>query len=126
LVFSALARCYPYLQEEEPVKLLILFLTLVLLACERQESPQIPSESVKELVGIRGCPYCHDMRRRILGPSFEEISERYSSEDREKLIKSILHGSRGRWGDRAMPPQRVSKEEARAIVEWILKLKHAE
>ena len=79
--------------------------------------------NVKELVGIKGCPYCHDMRRDLLGPSFYKISERYSEKDKDKLVKSILEGSAGRWGENSMPPQKVTEEEARMIVDWILNLK---
>lgn len=78
---------------------------------------------VKELVGVKGCPYCHDMRRELLGPSFTRISERYSVSDEDALVESLLKGSRGKWGDRGMPPQRLTEEEARLIVRWILGLR---
>jgi len=101
-----------------------LFLVLLLLGC--QEKKERPKVNVKELVGIRGCPYCHDMRRPLLGPSFLDISKRYGPEDLERIKESILKGSRGRWGEVAMPPQKVTEEEAELIAEWILELKKQE
>ncbi len=101
----------------------LLLLVVLLVSCERKESPKLSPEQVKELVGIKGCPYCHDMRRKLLGPSFLDISRRYGPEDREELVKSLLMGSRGKWGKDAMPPQKLSEEEARIIVDWILNLK---
>lgn len=101
-----------------------ILLALILTAgCERQGEKAQAKINVKELVGIKGCPYCHDMRRQLLGPSFYAISERYSKKDEDKLVESILKGSRGKWGDNAMPPQKVTEEEARIIVRWILNLK---
>jgi len=101
----------------------ILLAVILVVGCERQEERADLKIDVKELVGIKGCPYCHDMRRQLLGPSFYAISERYSKEDEDKLVESLLKGSRGKWGENAMPPQKVTEEEARLIVRWILNLK---
>ncbi len=104
---------------------ILLFLALLAsFSCERKEVPRMSPAEIKELVGVKGCPYCHDMRRQLLGPSFLDISKRYTERDRDKLVKSILEGSRGKWGDNSMPPQKLTEEEARLIVEWILNLKH--
>ena len=103
--------------------LVVLFLLLGLLGCESKEKSPPPKVNVKELIGARGCPYCHDMRRRLLGPSFYEISERYSEKDFENIVKSILKGSKGKWGKYVMPPQKVSREEAEWMAKWILELK---
>ena len=102
--------------------ILLIMLAASLLSCEKKEE-QGTAMSVKELVGVKGCPYCHDMRRELLGPSFIRISERYSASDEDTLVESLLKGSRGKWGDRGMPPQKLSEEEARLIVRWILELK---
>ncbi|NPA41846.1 MAG: cytochrome C [Aquificae bacterium] len=104
---------------------LVLALLLV-LGCERSQREPAVKVSVKELVGMRGCPHCHDMRRQLLGPSFLEISKRYSEEDKERLVESILKGSRGKWGEHVMPPQKIPEEEAEVIVEWILELKKSD
>jgi len=101
---------------------LLLALLLLFTACEKKEEKKV-AVPVKELVGIRGCPYCHDMRRPLLGPSFLDISKRYGEEDLPRLKESILKGSRGKWGEVAMPPQKVSEEEAEVIARWILNLK---
>jgi len=102
----------------------LLVILAITMGCEKKESGErLRKIDVKELMGMRGCPYCHDIRRPLLGPSFVEISKRYKEEDLNKLVKSILEGSSGKWGDKAMPPQKVSEEEARLMAEWILKLK---
>ena len=101
---------------------LLIFLILI-TGCEKKKEHRKVNVNVKELVGMRGCPYCHDMRRKLLGPSFYEISKRYSENDIDKLVESILKGSKGKWGEYEMPPQKVSEEEARIIAEWIINLK---
>ncbi len=104
---------------------LVFFLSALLFACEKSKKDEAELRvNVKELVGIKGCPYCHDMKRPLLGPSFYDISRRYSEKDIDTLVKSILEGSKGKWGDNAMPPQRITEEEARIIVEWILNLRN--
>ena len=103
--------------------IVVFALLISLVGCQKKEEAPPPNVNVKELVGARGCPYCHDMRRKLLGPSFYEISERYSEKDKEKLVESILRGSKGKWGNYEMPPQKVSRQEAEWIAEWILNLK---
>ncbi|EDP74733.1 c-type cytochrome [Hydrogenivirga sp. 128-5-R1-1] len=103
---------------------LILVILLSSLSCERRENASFEPAKVKELVGIKGCPYCHDMSRKLLGPSFTDISRRYSEDELDILVNSILKGSRGKWGKEGMPPQKVTKEEAELIARWIISLKH--
>ncbi|GAB6065218.1 hypothetical protein JCM9492_03100 [Aquifex pyrophilus] len=102
--------------------LLLILVVIFTLSCEEREKVKVKVD-VKELVGRRGCPFCHDMKRKLLGPSFYEISKRYSEKDRDKIVESILKGSKNKWGDVPMPPQKVSKEEAELIAEWIFNLK---
>lgn len=99
-----------------------IFLTF---SCEKKEEVKIlKNVNVKELVGIKGCPHCHDMRRELLGPSFYEISKRYAEEDIDELVKSMLQGSSKKWGKFSMPPQKLTKEEAYTIAKWIIELKN--
>ncbi|GMT50117.1 MAG: hypothetical protein IEMM0008_1656 [bacterium] len=62
---------------------------------------------VKLLVQSKRCIYCHDMRQKLLGPSFIDIKERYKDkpEGKKLLMKGLLEGSKGKWGDIAMAPQ---------------------
>lgn len=105
--------------------LLILLVFVLTIGCEKEEKANLEGTkvNVKELVGRRGCPFCHDMKRKLLGPSFYEISKRYVEKDKEKIVESILKGSKNKWGNVPMPSQKVSKEEAELIAEWILNLK---
>jgi len=101
-----------------------LLLALFLVSGERKEHKILRNVNVKELVGEKGCPRCHDMRRPLVGPPFYKISERYTEKDIDKLVESMLKGSRGKWTTKYfMPPQALSEEEAYTIAHWIINLK---
>lgn len=73
----------------------------------------------------RSCLACHDPDRRIVGPSFRQIAERYSDGSSAiSLAKSIKSGSVNKWGQIPMPPSpSVSEGEALILSVWILSLK---
>ncbi len=98
-------------------------LLLLLMSCEEKPSEK-PVPSVKELFRTRGCTNCHDLKKPLVGPPFEDIATRYGGKNREELVKSVLNGSCGKWKGRmeCMPPQRISEGEARAMIEWIISL----
>lgn len=78
------------------------------------------------LAGKNGCMSCHDMVKKLAGPSFREIAARYKG-DKEaaaRLVKKVRGGGVGTFGPTPMPansPQ-VSDEDIRSIVAWILSL----
>jgi len=70
------------------------------------------------------CFNCHAAKTKLIGPSFEQIAQRYTdpSGALDSLAKKIIAGSSGRWGDLKMPPHPDLKiDQARVIVRWILK-----
>ncbi len=77
---------------------------------------------VTEVIDLIGCTLCHQTDNRILGPSFKEVSTKYKG-DKEALNRTaerIVKGSKGVWGDVAMPANKISDEEAKRIAAWIL------
>lgn len=77
----------------------------------------------------KGCYECHRNDEKFIGPSFAEISQRYSGKTAtpalvDYLAKKIINGGLGAWGNTPMNsnPQ-VSVAEAKEIVKLILKLK---
>ena len=69
------------------------------------------------------CMNCHTFNSRLIGPSFSEISTRYSSSANiTEIIKRVRDGSKGIWGDIVMPTHHeLSEEETRKMVKWIVK-----
>lgn len=69
------------------------------------------------------CMNCHAFTSKLIGPSFSEISTRYSSSaDTAEIIKRVREGSKGIWGDIVMPTHHeLSEQETSKMVQWILK-----
>lgn len=78
-----------------------------------------------DLAKANNCMSCHRVDRKVVGPGFMAIAERFAGngEAAEYLANSIRDGSRRKWGPVPMPRQsHVSPEDAITIAEWILSL----
>ena len=78
-----------------------------------------------ELAQAKNCLGCHQVDRKVVGPAYSAIAERFSgnAEAAQYLAHSILNGSEQRWGPVPMPKQdHVSEQEALALAQWILSL----
>ncbi|APR35315.1 c-type cytochrome [Paraburkholderia sp. SOS3] len=72
------------------------------------------------------CMSCHAVKRRVLGPSLNDIAERYSTrgDANQYLTRKILEGSAGVWGAVPMPANtQVTPDQAAQLASWILTLK---
>jgi cytochrome c len=69
------------------------------------------------------CKTCHAVDRKVNGPSYQQIAERYRNNDFAvaDLTKKVIKGGSGNWGTTVMSahPQ-LKEEEATEIVRWIL------
>lgn len=80
----------------------------------------------EELAKSKGCLVCHAVDAKLLGPSYKEVAKKYAGQaDAEsKLADKVVKGGSGVWGNIPMPPNtRVTPEEAKQLVHWILNLK---
>jgi cytochrome c len=78
------------------------------------------------LARSRTCMACHQMDRKVVGPSFKAIAAKYAGRKDmvEPLAKKIREGGGGVWGPVPMPANpRVSEADARKLAGWILELK---
>lgn len=79
-----------------------------------------------ELVGKSDCFGCHSVSSKINGPSYQEVADRYAGRPGivDTLANKIIAGGSGNWGEVAMTPHpSLSKEDAEAMVKYILLLK---
>jgi cytochrome c len=70
-----------------------------------------------------GCLACHTVDKKLVGPSYKEIADRYRAEKgaAESLAGKVKAGSKGAWGDIPMPPNGHLKDaDLKTIVDWIL------
>lgn len=78
------------------------------------------------LITKSGCYACHAMDKKVLGPSFKMVSEKYSNDPAtlKKLTYKIYDGGGGVWGDYAMGAQsHLKKDDITKMVRYILSLK---
>jgi cytochrome c len=71
------------------------------------------------------CTVCHSLDRKLMGPTWMNISLRYQNQpDAEAyLISKIRDGSSGVWGTAVMPPSmQLSAEDIKILADYVLKL----
>lgn len=71
------------------------------------------------------CMSCHQMAKKVVGPSFTDIAKKYKGDAKaeERFVTVIKNGGKGTWGAVPMPPHpQVSDENAKKLAAWILSL----
>ncbi len=82
----------------------------------------------KELINENDCLSCHRVDVQSVGPSYQMVAERYkgSSDEKDMLVKNILNGSVGKWGDHGMSAHPdLPERQAKLMVDFILSLDDA-
>ncbi len=79
-----------------------------------------------ELAKKSGCLACHSIDKKIVGPGWKEVADKYKGDAGAKanLIGKVKGGGKGAWGAAPMPPYspRVSDENIEKLVDFILAL----
>ena len=76
-----------------------------------------------DLARSKNCVACHHMERKMIGPSYKAIAERYAKDESaaKALNEKVIKGGVGNWGQTPMPPQsNLTPAEAETLVKWIL------
>jgi cytochrome c len=85
-----------------------------------------PPTKLSKLAFEKHCDECHSVDAPRIGPPFVAIAVRHRAEGPaaiEPLAQKIIHGGAGNWGVVPMVPnERVTPDEARELVRWILSL----
>ena len=82
--------------------------------------------AAEDLAKASGCFACHTMDKKLVGPGFKEIADRYRGDKAAEasLIKKVKAGGKGVWGDIPMSPNaHVKDEDIKTLVQWILSIK---
>lgn len=99
---------------------LILFISL---ACSAKVA-LAENEQLKTLLQRNNCSACHMIDKRKYGPTLKEVAAKYAGDASavDKLAAKIKAGGTGVWGEDIMPPQSISKADAKTVAELILAL----
>jgi cytochrome c len=113
----------------------LVVITTMLIACGKDDLSSPPPRSVasdkaksispnltgKELAVNKGCMQCHALDKKLVGPSYQDVSKKYGANDEERLTQKVIKGGNGAWGIIPMPPNpQISLGDARTLVKWIL------
>jgi cytochrome c551/c552 len=83
-------------------------------------------DPVEKLLAANACSGCHALDKRVVGPSFKEISAKYSGDAAAaaRLAARMRAGSSGAWGAVPMPPNPgLGEADAATLAGWILQQK---
>lgn len=93
-------------------------------SAETTAAPAAPAaDPVQTLLSANACIACHAVDRKLIGPGFREIAQRYQGQGGapDQLVKKIREGGSGVWGATPMPPhQHLRDADLRLMVSWIM------
>jgi cytochrome c len=125
----------------------LLFTTFYLLSCDNKperkntrktidyikqipgKNDSIPAKVVEKgevLISYSDCYTCHKEDQRSVGPAFKDIAKRYPVNKVyiEMLAQKVIIGGSRNWGYAVMDPHpKLSFEDAKIMVTYILSLK---
>ena len=107
---------FPFFKMYLSIILTVLFLSFNISLSEEQSLG-------KRLFIKYSCGSCHDIDRRVVGPSLIEIAKRYGKSEKaiERVAELIINPEPSNWpGFAYMPPFKIPKEEARALARYVL------
>lgn len=83
-------------------------------------------DPLARLLTANACSACHQLDKRVVGPSFKEVAAKYAGDAAAAgtLSKKIKDGGAGVWGAVPMPPNAaMSDADLAHVVGWILQQK---
>ena len=86
------------------------------------EQPVSPANAMA-IARSNACMGCHAIDRKLVGPSFQQIAEKYKGDPQAnaKLEKKVKGGGAGVWGPIPMPSHpRMSDADIETVVAWVL------
>ena len=97
-----------------------------MLALALMAAAMAPAHADMALATAKNCMACHAVDRKLVGPSFKNVADKYKSDKSavDPLAAKIVKGGSGVWGAVPMPanPQ-VSEAEAKKLAIWVLSVK---
>jgi cytochrome c551/c552 len=84
----------------------------------------LSAQATEALADKSACLNCHDVSKKMVGPSFKSIAEKYKgkADAATYLAEKISKGGTGVWGSIPMPPMaQVSAADAKTLAQWIAK-----
>lgn len=86
-----------------------------------------PARSSEAIAKKARCVACHAADRKLVGPAFRSVAAKYRDqpEAQQRLREKVRGGGMGSWGEIPMPahpPDKISDDDLKSMIDWILKL----
>ena len=88
-----------------------------------------PARANEGLAASKGCVACHQVKPTgapALGPVYTDVAAKYKGDAAAEamLVERVIKGGDGHWQTLmpAMPPNAVTEDEAKKLVQWIMSL----
>lgn len=84
-----------------------------------------PALADEALAKKHNCLACHQVDKKVVGPSYKEIAKMYKGKPgaAATLADKVKKGGSGVWGPVPMPPNpTVPDADVKKLVDWILKI----
>jgi cytochrome c len=98
---------------------------LVALSFGGSAHAAMDNKAAEEMMKRDGCSACHSIEKKGIGPAYKDVAAKYKG-DKEALARlsaKVKKGGSGVWGQTAMPPNYLVKDEdINQLVTWILTL----
>lgn len=106
------------------VRFLIIPAALLISVAQAQG---LDAKKASELMAKAGCNACHQMEKKVLGPSYKDVATKYKANAKtaELLAKKVREGGNGVWGPIPMPPhpkEKITDEDLKQMIAWIMTL----
>jgi len=91
------------------------------IACAQAD---VDNEKTLAIAKQNACLGCHAVNKKIVGPSFQAVAEKYKSDPNAQafLKNKIAKGGAGSWGVVPMPANtKLSNADLNALTGWILR-----
>ncbi|AKD02074.1 c-type cytochrome [Pontibacter korlensis] len=83
-------------------------------------------EKGAKLIAMSDCLSCHQEDKKLVGPSYVEVAEKYEFNDKnvDYLAEKIIKGGAGVWGQIPMTSHPdLSQDDAKEMAKYVLSLK---
>ena len=83
-----------------------------------------PALADEALAKKHNCLACHQVDKKVVGPSYKEIAKKYKGQAgaAAMLAEKVKKGGSGVWGPVPMPPNpTVPDADLKKLVDWVLK-----
>lgn len=108
------------------MKIVVTLITAAAAATLPADALAADARAGETLAKSSGCLACHTVDRKLVGPSYKEIADRYRKDQgaETSLAQKVKAGGKGVWGDIPMPPNaHVKDADIKTMVQWILSIK---